>query len=63
MRGYHDELDIFLKIFLIPSQIDQKLRTKKGITLVLKRKIGPKSWTIEAIVEALFKGRGSGSLG
>ena len=30
MRGDHDELEIFLKICLIPSRIDQKLGEKKG---------------------------------
>ena len=37
--GDHEELEIFLKILLIPSRIDQKLRRKKGITLVLKGKL------------------------
>ena len=31
--------------------------------MVLKRKLGPKTWTMEAIMEAVCKGRGSGSLG
>ena len=44
-------LEIFLESRLIPSWIDQKLRTKKGITSVLKRKIGPK-------IVANWSGRG-----
>ena len=35
------ELKTFLKTRLISSRVDQKLRTKKGSTLVLNRKIGP----------------------
>ena len=31
--------------------------------MVLKRKLGRRSWAMEAIVEAVCKGRGSGSLG
>ena len=62
MRGDHDELEIFLEICLIPSRIDQNLRTKKGITSVLKRKISPESWAIEAVVEAVLQGRGRKSL-
>ena len=31
--------------------------------MVLKRKLGPKTWAMEAIMEAVCKGRGSGSLG
>ena len=31
--------------------------------MLLKREIGSKSWAMEAIVEAVCKGRGSGSLG
>ena len=63
MRGDHDELEIFLEIRLFPSRIDQKLRTKKGSTSVLKRKIGPKIVAIGEVVEAVFRGRGSGSFG
>ena len=42
MRGDHDELEIFLKICLIPSRIDQKLKNKEGKYMLLKREIGPK---------------------
>ena len=31
--------------------------------MVLKRKLGPKTWAMEAIMEAVCKGRGSGSWG
>ena len=54
------ELKTFLETRLISSRVDQKLRTKKGITLVLKRKIGPKWWTIELVVGADLQRRGSG---
>ena len=40
MRGDHDELKIFLEICLIPSGIDQKLRTKKGEYTGFKEEIG-----------------------
>ena len=40
--GGHDELKIFLEIRLIPSQIDQKLRTKKGEYMLFKEKFGSK---------------------
>ena len=42
MRGDHDELEIFLEIYLIPSQSDQKFRTKKGEYMLFKEKFGPK---------------------
>ena len=57
------ELKTFLETRLISSRVDQKLRTKKGNTSVLKRKIGPTIVAIGAVVEAVCKGRGSGSLG
>ena len=57
------ELKTFLETRLISSRVDQKLRTKKGITSVLKREIGPESWAIEAVVGAVLQGRGSDSLG
>ena len=57
------ELKTFLETRLISSRVDQKLRSKKGSTSVLKRKIGPKIVAIGAVVEAVCKGRGSGSLG
>ena len=40
--GDHDELEIFFKICLIPSRIDQKLKNKGEKYMLLKRKIGPK---------------------
>ena len=53
----------FLETRLISSRVDQKFRTKKGSISVLKRKIGPTIVAIGAVVEAVCKGRGSGSLG
>ena len=40
--GDHDELEIFLKIRLIPSRIDQKLKKKRRSTWVFKKRMGPK---------------------
>ena len=57
------ELKTFLETRLISSRVDQKLKNKEGKYMLLKREIGPESWAIEAIVEALCKGHGSGSLG
>ena len=61
-RGSRD-LKTFLETRLISSQVDQKLKNKGRNTLVLKRKICPISWVIGAVVEAVFLGRGSDSLG
>ena len=61
--GDHDELKIFLKIRLIPSRIDQKLRTKKGEYMLFKENFGPNSWVIGAVVEAVCRVCGSGSFG
>ena len=57
------ELKTFLETRLIFSRVDQKLKNKEGKYMLIKREIGPESWAIEAIVEALCKGCGSGSLG
>ena len=57
------ELKTFLETRLIYSRVDQKLKNRRENTPVLKRKIGPISWVIGAIVEAICKGRGSDSLG
>ena len=57
------ELKTFLETRLISSRVDQKLKNKGRNTPVLKRKIGSISWVIGAVVEAICKGRGSGSLG
>ena len=56
------ELKTFLKIRLISSRIDQKLK-KEEIHGFLKGKLARGSWAIEAVVEAVCRGRGSGSLG
>ena len=47
------ELKTFLKIRLIYSRIDQKLKNKGRNTLVFKGEISPKSSAIETIVEAV----------
>ena len=59
MRGDHNELEIFLKICLIPSRIDQKLKNKWRIHGFLKGKLARRSWAIEAIVEAVWRGLGA----
>ena len=57
------ELKSFLETRLISSRVDQKLKNKGRNTLLLKGKIGPISWVIGAVVEAVLLGRGSDSLG
>ena len=57
------ELKTFLETRLISSRVDQNLRTKKGEYTGFKEYIGPNSWVIGAVVEAICKGRGSSSLG
>ena len=57
------ELKTFLETRLISSRVDQKLKNKEGKYMLLKREIGPKSWVIETIVEAVLHGRESASLG
>ena len=47
------ELKTFLETCLISSRVDQKFSLKGRNTLVLKRKLGLKSWVMEAIVEAV----------
>ena len=61
--GDHDELEIFLKICLIPSRIEQKLKNKGGKYMLLKGKLGLILRPFDAIVEAVLRGRGSDSLG
>ena len=61
--GDHDELEIFLEIRLISSRINQKLKNKGRIHGFLKGKLARRSWAIEAVVEAICRGHGSGSLG
>ena len=53
----HDELEIFLEIRLIPSQIDQKLKNKGRIHGFFKGKLGPILRPFDAIVEAVLRGR------
>ena len=62
-RGDHDELEIFLKIHLIPSRIDQKLKNKREIHRFLKGNFARRSWPIDAVVGAICRGRESCSLG
>ena len=57
------ELKTFLETRLISSRVNQKLKNKEGKYMFLKMEIASKSWAMEAIVEAVCKGRGSGSLG
>ena len=52
-RGDHDELEIFLKICLISSRFDQKLKNKREIHQFLKRNLAQKSWPIGAVVGAV----------
>ena len=47
------ELKTFLETRLISSRVDQKLKNKEGVHGFLKREIGPNSWVVEAIVEAV----------
>ena len=57
------ELKTFLETRLIYSRVDQKLKNKGRNTLVLKRKLGLKSWVMERVVSAVLRGRGNDSLG
>ena len=61
--GDHDELEIFLEICLIHFTNRSKVEEQRENTWLFKGKISPKSWAIEAVVEAIFRGRWSGSLG
>ena len=47
------ELKTFLETRLISLRVDQKFSFKGRIRLVLKRKLGSKSWAMEVIVEAV----------
>ena len=47
------ELKTFLKTRLISSRVDQNLKNKARNTLVLKGKLGSKSWAMAANVEAV----------
>ena len=53
------ELKTFLEIRLISSRIDQKFKNKGRIHGFLKGKLAQRSWAIEAVVEAVLRGRGS----
>ena len=57
------ELKTFLETRLISSRVDQKLKNKRGKYMLLKRKLGPKSWVMETIVEAVCCRRGGDSFG
>ena len=57
------ELKTFLKIRLISSRIDEKLKNKEGKYMLLKGKFGPILRPFDAIVEAVLLGRGGDSLG
>ena len=60
MRGDHNELEIFFKICLIPSQIDQKLKNKRRKYMFLKGELGPIFRPIEAVVGVESRRCGSG---
>ena len=47
------ELKTFLETHLISSRVDQKFSFEGRIRLVIKRKLGSKSWAMEVIVEAV----------
>ena len=47
------ELKTFLETRLISSRVDQKLKNKEELHLILKRKLGSKTWAMEAIVEGV----------
>ena len=57
--GDHDDLEIFLKIRLIPSRIDQKFKNNEEIHGVLKGKLAQKSWAVDAFMGANLRRRGS----
>ena len=57
------ELKTFLETRLISSRVDQKFKNKRRNTWVFKEEIGPNSWAVVAILEAVFKRRGGDSLG
>ena len=44
------ELRTFLETRLISSRVDQKLENKRGKYMILKRKLGLKSWVMERVV-------------
>ena len=52
MRGDHEEVKTFLKICLIPSQIDQKLKNKGENTSVLKKILARKFRPFDAVMGA-----------
>ena len=57
------ELKTFLETRLISSRVDQKLKNKRREYMLLKGKLGSKSWVVETIVEAVCCRRGGDSLG
>ena len=57
------ELKTFLETRLISSRVDQKLKNKRREYMLLKGKLGLKSWVMETIVEAVCCRRGGDSLG
>ena len=54
------ELEIFLKIRLLPSRIDQKLKNNEELHVFLKGKLARGSWAIDAVVGAELLRRGGG---
>ena len=51
--GGSRELKTFLETRLISSRVDQKLKNNEELHRFLKRKLGSKTWAMEAIVEAV----------
>ena len=57
------ELKTFLETRLISSRVDQKFKNKRREYMLLKGKLGLKSWVMETIVEAVWWRRGGDSMG
>ena len=57
------EFKTFLETRLISSRVDQKFKNKEGKYMLLKRKLGPKTSAIEAVVGVVWRRRGNESLG
>ena len=56
------ELKTFLETRLISSRVDQKLKNKRREYMLLKGKLSPKTWAIDAVVGGGWRRRGSDSL-
>ena len=56
------EVKTLLETRLISSRVDQKLKNKEGKYMVLKRKLGPTSWPLEAVMGVVWRRCGNESL-